>query len=350
MIPATEEEKRHVIDYMASEAPDLTVEFLQKVYGENVVHVRHDVWDVHTNEDRWWVITGGLTNLYAQQQFPNMDYALTFHMGLCLRIPRSEEQKLSDLPVEPFAEAYRYLSEASEAFDQAQEVADYQAIGVRCREALLAFVAAALTVVPWSDPAQTPPKKADLKAWADHICSVALHGSANEYRRHLFKTVLDEAWRYANWLTHSKGTHLHDAEAAVAITESAISLATNALIRFMRKVPDECPTCGSHRLSPQRGIRTDEPDVLWERPTCDKCGWAGEPVAVPEVAVDPAKPRNSDDSPPPGDCVIPTVPLRQLIRPTIGSVDAQKEPLHPTDPTSPAPRRNRAMGMRAAKR
>src|SRR6266851_3049913 len=32
---------------MESQAPDLTVEFLQKVYSENVLHVRHDVWDVH---------------------------------------------------------------------------------------------------------------------------------------------------------------------------------------------------------------------------------------------------------------------------------------------------------------
>jgi hypothetical protein len=139
MLDATHEELDHVLGYMASQAPDLTVEFAQKVYAENVLDHRHDVWDVHTNVDRWWVITNP-TNLYSQVQFPNMDLAVTFHVGLCLRIPRSEKQKLGDLPIEPFAQCCRYLSEAADALAQAQEVADYQAIGVRCREALLAFV------------------------------------------------------------------------------------------------------------------------------------------------------------------------------------------------------------------
>ncbi len=58
-------------------------------------------------------------NLYSQEQFPNMDLAVTFHIGLCLRIPRSERQQLSALPVEPFTEAYRYLEEAQEALRQA---------------------------------------------------------------------------------------------------------------------------------------------------------------------------------------------------------------------------------------
>jgi hypothetical protein len=33
------------------------LQFVQKMYSENVLHVRHDVWDVHTDVDRWWVIT-----------------------------------------------------------------------------------------------------------------------------------------------------------------------------------------------------------------------------------------------------------------------------------------------------
>lgn len=66
------------------------------------------MWDVHTNANRWWVITAPL-NLYAQDQFPNMDLALTFHVGLCLRVPRSDRQKLADIPAEPFAECLRGL-------------------------------------------------------------------------------------------------------------------------------------------------------------------------------------------------------------------------------------------------
>ncbi len=310
MLPVTQREIEHVTEYMKSQAPDLTVQFVQKVYAENVLHIRHDVWDVHTDVDRWWVITEPM-NLYAQDQFPNMDLALTFHVGLCLRIPRSERQKLSELPVEPFAECYRCLQEASDALAQASEVADYQSIGVRCREALLAFVNAAQTVMPWTS-AQDTPKKADLNAWADLICSVALSGPSHEHRRHLFKTLLESAWQFTNWLTHTKSSKWHDAEAAVSSTENAISLCTSAVIRHMRGVPEQCPACGSQRLSPQRGYRQDLPDVEWERPTCDKCGWAGEPVPIADVS---ERDGERASTPPETECIIPTTPLRQLKRP-----------------------------------
>jgi hypothetical protein len=126
MLPSTSEEKQAIIDYMNSQAPDLTVEFLQKVYVENVLSHQHAVWDVHTNVDRWWVITNP-TNLYSQEQFPNMDLAVTFHVGLCLRIPRSEKSKLSELSVEPLAACFRHMSGASDALGTAQEVTDFRA-------------------------------------------------------------------------------------------------------------------------------------------------------------------------------------------------------------------------------
>ena len=313
MLNATPDEIEHVTEYFKSQAPDLTVTMVQKVYSENVLHIQHAVWDVHTNKDRWWVITQPM-NLYAQEQFPNMDLALTFHIGLCIRIPRSEHQKLSDLPVEPFAAIYRHLGDAHDALDHAQEVADYQAIGVRCREALLAFADAGQTVMPWTSPTEPQPKRADLKAWADHICNVALPGGSHEHRRHLFKTLLDSAWKFANWLTHAKNTRWHDAEAAVVTTEGAATLCTSLLIRQLRGVPDECPACGSHRLSPERGHNTSDPEVEWERPTCDKCGWTGEPVLIEEVP----RPPDGDDDPPPADgqCIIPTVPLMKLLKPS----------------------------------
>lgn len=297
MLAATQKEIDHVTGYMKSQAPDLTVEFVQKVYAENVLNVRHDIWDVHTNADRWWVITEPM-NLYAQEQFPNMDLVLTFHIGLCLRIPRNVRQKFSDIPVEPFAACLRILQEASEAVAQAQEVADYQAIGVRCREGLLAFVDIAQTVMPWTASAD-PPKKADLRAWSDHICAVVLSGDSQKQRRHY-------------WLTHTKSSNWYDAETAVSITDNAIGLCISTVIRHLRGVPEHCPSCGSQRLSPERGYDSDSPEVTWERPTCSKCGWAGEPVPIEEVAKPHAEPRSA---PPEGECIIPTTPLRQVKHP-----------------------------------
>lgn len=307
MLSATQKEIERVTGYMKSQAPDLTVEFVQKVYSENVLNVRHDVWDVHTNVDRWWVITEP-TNLYAQEQFPNLDLALTFHIGLCLRIPWSDRQKLSEIPAEPFTACFRVLQEASEAVAQAQEVADYQAIGVRCREALLAFLDMAQTVIPWTAEGEQP-KKADLRAWGEHICSVALSGDSQKQRRHLFKTLLESAWDFANWLTHTKSSNWYDAGAAVTVADNAIGLCISAVIRYLRGVPEHCPGCGSLRLSPERGYHSDFPDVTWERPTCAKCGWAGEPVPIAEVVEPRDKSRSAQ---PEGECVIPTIPLRQL--------------------------------------
>jgi hypothetical protein len=317
MLLSTPEEKKAIIDYMNWQAPDLTVEFLQKVYVENVLSHQHAVWDVHTNIDRWWVITNP-TNLYSQEQFPNMDLAVTFHVGLCLRIPRADKTKLSDLSIEPLAACFRHISEASDALSDAQEVSDFQAIGVRCREALLAFTGAAQVVIPWTGDASAKPKQADFKAWADQICSATLSGQAHEHRRHLLKTLLDEAWRFSNWLTHAKTSAWHDAEAATTTVEHALGLATSLVLRHVRGVPHACPACGSTRLSPQRGVNDRVLDIEWERPLCEKCGWAGDPVPIlprPEdYAADDEPAVSGDDRA--DECFIPPkVPLRGLLKP-----------------------------------
>jgi hypothetical protein len=312
MLPSSPKEKQSIIDYMNSQAPDLTVEFLQKIYVENVLSHQHAVWDVHTNVDRWWIITNP-TNLYSQEQFPNMDLAVTFHVGLCLRIPRADRAMVSDLSIEPLAACFRHVSEASEALSHAQEVSDFQAVGVRCREALLAFTSATQIVVPWTGDASAKPKQADFKGWVDHICSFTLAGQTHEHRRHLLKTLLDEAWRFSNWLTHAKTSAWHDAEAATTV-EHALGLATSLVLRHVRGVPHACPACGSTRLSPQRGFDERVPEFEWERPVCEKCDWAGDPVPIlprPEDYI-----AGEEERAPPDDaCVLPTVPLRELVKP-----------------------------------
>lgn len=307
MLAATEEETQRVLDYMASQAHDEAVTFLQKVYTESVLSHVHDVWDVHTDEGRWWVITNP-TNLYSQTQFPNMDYAMTFHIGLCIRIPRTERQKASDLDVEPFAKCYRLISEAQDALSAAQEVADFQAAGVRCRETLLAFTEAAQNLFPWTDEGDAP-KGADFKAWVDHVCTVVLPGSAHEHRRHLFKTICDAAWKYVNWLTHAKHSTWHDAEAAVSVAGDAMSMCVTKALQHMRGVPEQCPACGSFRLAPLRAINPENEEELWERPSCTKCDWMGEPKLMSDPVPEPS------GGLPEGDCIVPDAPLRKLKKP-----------------------------------
>jgi hypothetical protein len=161
MLKATEEEIEEVREYFEWQAPDLEVTFMQKVYSEAVGNTRHDVWDIHTNKDRWWVITGG-TNLYSQEQFPSMDLALTFHIGLIIRIPRTEEQREDDLRILPFGRVFEKMEETGTALTQAQSLTDYQAVGVRCREALLELIGIAQDSAMWTDK---PPQRANFRAW-----------------------------------------------------------------------------------------------------------------------------------------------------------------------------------------
>ena len=60
-------------------------------------------------------------------------------------------------------------------------------------------------------------------------------------------------------------------------------------------------------------MNSEYPDIEWERPTCEKCGWAGEPLPI-FATTDSYEPEE-DRPPPESECVIPTVPLRTLKKP-----------------------------------
>jgi hypothetical protein len=314
MLPATDEESADVVRYYLSQSPGAEVTFLQKVYSEAVIGHRHDVWDVHASDGRWWVITNP-TNLYSQDQFPNMDLAVTFHMGLCLRIPRSQRQRSSDRNVVPFGMLFTRLHEISEALGQAQNVADYQAIGMRSREALLAFVAAAQDIAEWT--MEAAPKRADFRAWSELICNTALAGRDQRERRRLLKSLLAETWVFANWLTHAQSATWSDAEAAITTVEHCLGMATSIVIRHLRGVPEQCPACGSPHLFPEEGWHEAIPEIAFERPVCSDCGWTGEPIPVgersPDQDVEELITRQGGDDA--DECSIMVVPLMKLKKP-----------------------------------
>lgn len=319
MLKATEEEIEDVREYFEWQAPDLEVTFMQKVYSESVINTRHDVWDIHTNKDRWWVITGG-TNLYSQDQFPNMDLALTFHIGLILRIPRTAEQEEDGLRILPFGPVFEKMEEAGAAVTQAQNLLDYQAIGVRCRETLLELVAVAQDAAVWTD---TPPQRANFREWTEVICNELLPGKTNKERRGVLKGALESAWSFSNWLTHSKSATWLDAEMGHSVLQHAVGMATSLIVRELRGVPAECPECGSPHLEPEQGQNTQTPGVLWERPRCAACGWAGRPVPLLEVEDGQSViTREGEES---DDCSIMTVPLRTILKPGDPKIEPLKD-------------------------
>jgi hypothetical protein len=279
MLRATDEEIEEVKSYFNWQAPDLTITFLQKVYSEKVVSHAHHVWDVHTDRDRWWVITNP-NNLYSQDQFPNMDLALTFHIGLCLRTPRSEEQQLKDLRVLPFGAVFAQMEETEAALSQAADVAGYQAVGMRCREVLLTLIGVAQDVTIWESPAV---QRANFKGWSEIIANEMLAGDKNKERRRALKSAMEEAWVFANWLTHAKSAVWMDAELAKSMTSHAMGICVSYFMRRLRDVPDACPQCQSPRLEPQYGNSETSPDTLFEWPHCADCDWEGKPVTVAQL-------------------------------------------------------------------
>jgi hypothetical protein len=76
--------KRAISDYVETQARDEKVQYAERIMSEHVVGNDYDCWDVHTDKDRYWVITNP-TNLYSQYYFPSLDYTLSFHIGVMLR-------------------------------------------------------------------------------------------------------------------------------------------------------------------------------------------------------------------------------------------------------------------------
>jgi cation transport regulator ChaC len=300
---------------------------MQKVYSEAVVNTRHDVWDIHTNKGRWWVITGG-TNLYSQEQFPNMDLALTFHIGLILRMPRTEEQQEDDLHIIPFGPVFDKMEEVGTAVTQAQNLADYQAVGVRCREALLELIGVAQNAAVWTD---SPPQRANFRAWTEIICNDLLPGDTDKERRGAIKGALESGWTFSNWLTHSKSASWIDADLGHSLIQHAISMATSMILRGLRAVPEECPKCGSPHIGPEQGENTAAPGILWERPRCADCGWTGRPIPIfDRESGRPIITREGKESDEHG---MMAAPLRTILRPG----DRPTEPLKKAESGPPEP-------------
>src|SRR5665213_2047882 len=100
-VDMTEQEEREIRQYVESQTADRDnkVRLVQRVGRRRVAGYTHDLYDVWmSNGDRWWVITG-MTNLYSQDHFHDLDQVFTFHLGLCtllrekFRIETDEESE-----------------------------------------------------------------------------------------------------------------------------------------------------------------------------------------------------------------------------------------------------------------
>ncbi len=256
-----------VIGYMAGQASDEIVKHLEKIKSEKVLGTRYNVWDVVTDKGRWWVISSPM-NLYSQEYFPSLDYTLSFHIGVMARVAADNRSGATDQEI--FATAWRKWEQAAEASDQADEPEEYQAVGMRCRESLLAFIKEASNVdfVPVK---KTAPKAGDFQAWIELIINAwAVGKSLKELRSYLKKTSCS-VWQLVNWLTHATNAHPCDVRMAVEATEGVLTALMMAFFRHINGYPEKCTSCGSHQIS----SHFIEEKMMYQ-PYCPSCGWEGE--------------------------------------------------------------------------
>jgi hypothetical protein len=282
--PGEDHDERAIREYVLLESPrGERVKSAEKIATQRAFGERWDVWDVYTKNDRWWVITNP-TNLYRQADFEHMDMAFTFHLGLRQRLAMRNEPRVEDEERERLAGAFRRWTQAAEALEAAEEAEDFQAVGMRCREALISF--AQDVAKPEMVPAgEEQPKASDFVHWAERIADWAAPGSRGDRVRGHLKAVSKSTWELAGWLTHAKSATRLDGILAVEATQHALGQFATAILRKESGEPERCPQCSSYRMTSDYRPEVGTESGYVER--CDACGWEDLPDDEAPVA-----PRN----------------------------------------------------------
>jgi hypothetical protein len=293
----SEHEVREITDYIewqcnkrkddgaaeGSEEEEL-VQHAEKIVSERVLGRDYDVWDVHTNLNRWWVITNP-TNLYSQTLMPSLDYTLSFHIGLMMRVMAKRGPDGDDAEQELLLITNRKLVQAGEKFDAADEIEDFQAVGMLCREALTSFVREILDTGAFDD-LEDKPKAGDFVNWSDRMVGHVAAGGSAEHVRGYLKTSSAKAWQLVNWLTHAKNATRADAELALDATQHVVDNLTALALRAISAAPEQCGRCKSHKITVT--FRPDHGENGEYVAQCDACGAEWVRIADDEeVQTDP---------------------------------------------------------------
>lgn len=253
---ASKVERQQVLDYFAAQLGDDPVVHLEKVAVERVGSVLHDIWDVHCKDSRWWAINNSL-NCYSQEDFKSRDVALTFHVGLMVRIASREEVPITEDAAGLLPQAWRLWEQALESLDDGREAEDFQAVGVRLREAMVTYAGevADEALLREGDAA---PKAADVVGWTNLLIAHLAHGASNKQLRSYANKLTRETWDYVNWLTHAKNAIAYDAHIGVAAVSHFLSIVTAMRLRVTTGTKIRCESCGSYQVVAG---------------ACMRCGW-----------------------------------------------------------------------------
>jgi hypothetical protein len=280
IVSRAEREERAIREYVEWQSRgEEVVAHAEKLKTERLRAERHDVWDVHTDRDRYWVITNP-TNLYSQTLFPSADYTISFHIGLMQRVWGRRAPAVGEQQRKRLLAVWRRWSQAADALDAADEAEEFQAVGMRCRECLLTLVKA----IGHGDGAgngRATPKAGDFVGLVELIAETVAPGSSLKAIRGYLKVTARETWQLVSWLTHAANATRTDAEVAVEATQGVLTTFGSALLRHDRGALDRCPSCGSYRLNSDHrpGGNSGSADVT----LCETCGWISDQPASGEA-------------------------------------------------------------------
>ena len=269
--PASEQD---IANYVEGQAQDETVQYVEKIKTEYVLGDAYEIWDVTTDKNRWWVITN-MTNLYSQEHFPSLDYTLSFHVGLMMRL-RSRPAGADASDPHPFDEVFRRQEQAKDRYDRAIEAEDYQAVGMQLRECLISLITAMRRRVPTDDMDERP-QDANFKAWSDLLVGQLYSGGGNKELRRYLKAVSKKTWQLVNWLTHDRDANQTASSIAIEACDTLVGHFVQILMRSETDSTERCPLCSSRNVRSHFDIMIEPDGAYFD--TCGTCGWSSHPAA-----------------------------------------------------------------------
>ncbi|WP_329483413.1 hypothetical protein OG555_14630 [Kribbella sp. NBC_01484] len=273
MADLPEHEGRAIRDYVNSQSPDDDqAGLVQKVGSKRILSRVHDLYDVHCTKTRWWVITDP-TNLYLQDDFPEVEQALIFHLGLGLYLTERSRVELEEEKEEHISGAWRRYTQAVEDMDTASESEDYQSVGIKCRDALIAL-AKDHAEDDWIGELDERPKAADFKGWGGIFAERLAEGRLRSY----VKALVEKTWDLTVWLQHHSDATPDEADLVLTATHHLLGTLSVLMLRRASGPPERCPRCASYRLDSDLQV-VEEPEAgYYESTVCGACGWRSEPV------------------------------------------------------------------------
>jgi len=176
---------------------------------------------------------------------------------------------LTDEEADQFTQTLRRLHQAREALHAAAEAEDYQAIGMRCREALLTLVRECADIGRVAE--ENRPKAGDFLAWIELVANESLRGPRADRLRGYVKAAARGTWELVQWLTHARSASRFDGEIGLDATINIGLVVIRVTNRWLSGANWACPACGSYQLDARK--RDNDPEEWKYEVYCLACGW-----------------------------------------------------------------------------